>query len=107
MSGVDISAPGCFRTGGSVTARATASDNPCDDKETEAQRVLIFMDAQAAIAGTLESWLPRLIASNDALEAALSLLRDLYLARRNFPEDTVLRQVEDALNKAAKAKSAF
>jgi hypothetical protein len=90
-----------------VTAGSTASDNPYDDKEAEAQKVIVFMDAQAAIAGTLESWLPRLIASNDALEAALSLLRDMYFARRSFPEDTILRQVEDALNKAAKAKTAF
>jgi hypothetical protein len=38
---------------------------------------------------------------------ALSLLRDLHLARHSFSGDIVLRQVEDALNKPARAKSAF
>jgi hypothetical protein len=83
------------------------SDDPCNSKETQIKRVIMFMDAQAAIAGTLESWLPRLIASNDALEAALSLLRDHYLTRHGLPESAVLKQVEDALSKAVKAKSAF
>jgi hypothetical protein len=67
----------------------------------------MFPDAQAAIDGTLESWLPRLVASNEVLEAALSGLMDLYLGRHSLPEDTVLKRVEDALNEAAKAKSAF
>jgi hypothetical protein len=50
---------------------------------------------------------PRLVASNEALEVALTLLMDLDLARHGVPEDAVLRQVEDALNRAARAKSPF
>jgi hypothetical protein len=41
-------------------------------------RVIAFNDAQSAIDGTLENWLPRLVESNDALEEALLLMRDLY-----------------------------
>jgi hypothetical protein len=70
-------------------------------------KVITFKDAQAALTGTLEAWLPRLVESNDALEQALLLLRDLHFARRSISEDIVLQQVEDALEKAAKAKSAF
>jgi hypothetical protein len=42
-----------------------------------AHSVIRFKDAQSAIDGTLEVWLPRLVESNDALEEALLLLRDL------------------------------
>jgi hypothetical protein len=66
-----------------------------------------FNDAQSAIDGTLEVWLPRLVESNDALEEALLLLRDLYLGRQTTVEAVILTQVEDALDQAAKAKSAF
>jgi hypothetical protein len=38
---------------------------------------VMFKDAQSAIDGTLEGWLPRLVESNDALKEALLLLRDL------------------------------
>jgi hypothetical protein len=41
------------------------------------------------------------------VEEALLLLRDLHLGRHTTDEPVVLKQVEDALNKAAKAKSAF
>jgi hypothetical protein len=41
------------------------------------------------------------------VEEALPLLRDLHLGRHTTDEPVVLKQVEDALNKAAKAKSAF
>jgi hypothetical protein len=44
--------------------------------------------------------------SNDALEVALSLLRNLHFARHGLSEDAVVRQVEDAPSKAAKAKNA-
>jgi hypothetical protein len=71
------------------------------------QGVITFPDAQSAIDGTLENWLPRLVESNDALEEALLLLRDLYLSRNGFAEDVVLQRVEKALGKAARAKSAF
>jgi hypothetical protein len=93
--------------GAYVKAESVVSDNTFNCKETRDQRVMVFMDAQATIDGTLESWLPRLIASNEALGAALTVLMDLYLARQGFPEDAVLRQVEDALKKAIKAKTPF
>jgi hypothetical protein len=70
-------------------------------------RMVTFNDAQSAIDGTLETWLPRLVESNDALEEALLLLRDLYLSRNSLTEDAVLKRVEEALEKAATAKSAF
>ena len=73
----------------------------------DARSVLTFKDAQAAIDGTLEAWLPRLVESNEALEEALLLLRDLHLARQSVGEDVVLKKVDDALNKAANAKGAF
>jgi hypothetical protein len=67
-------------------------------------KVVTFKDAQSAIDGTLEDWIPRLVDSNDALEQALLLLRDLYFAGHSSSEEVVLKQVEDALDKAAKAK---
>jgi hypothetical protein len=70
-------------------------------------RVITFKDAQSAIDGTLETWLPRLVESNDALEEALLLLRDLYFSRSSFAEEVVLKRVEEAFDKAATAKSAF
>jgi len=72
-----------------------------------AHKVITFRDAQSAIDGTLETWLPRLVESNDALEDALLLLRDLYFSRNGVAEDAVLKRVEEALDKAAIAKSAF
>jgi hypothetical protein len=90
-----------------VKAKLVPSDNASNCKRVHDQRVIVFMDAQAAIDGTLEAWLPRLVASNEALEAAMTVLMDLYLARHGVPEDTVVRQVQDALNKAAEAKSPF
>lgn len=70
-------------------------------------KVITFKDAQSAIDGTLETWLPRLVESNDALEGALLRLRDLYLSRNSAAEGEVLKQVDEALDKAATAKSAF
>jgi hypothetical protein len=70
-------------------------------------RVISFKDAQSAIDGTLENWLPRLVESNDALEDALLLLRDLYFSRTSLAEEVVLKRVEEALDKAATAKGAF
>ena len=65
-----------------------------------------FNGAQSAIAGTPETLLPRLVESNDALEALL-FLRDLHLGRHTTAEAVVLKHVEDALDKAATAKSTF
>jgi hypothetical protein len=72
-----------------------------------AHSLIRFKDSQSAIDGTLEVWLPRLLESNDALEEALLLLRDLHLGRNTADEAVVLKHVDDALDKAAKAKSAF
>jgi hypothetical protein len=72
-----------------------------------AHRAITFKDAQSAIAGTLETWLPRLVESNDALEEALLLLRDIYLSPNSVAEEAVLKRVAEALDKAATAKSAF
>jgi hypothetical protein len=72
-----------------------------------AHKVITFKDAQSAIEGTLDSWLPRLVESNDALENALLLLRDLYLSKGPGVEGDVLKQVDEALAQAATAKSAF
>ena len=70
-------------------------------------KAVTFKDAQSAIDGTLDDWLPRLVESNEALEQALLLLRDLHLAGNGMAEDAVLKQVEVALDKAAKAKTLF
>jgi hypothetical protein len=70
-------------------------------------RLTTFKDAQSAIDGTLENWLPRLIESNDALEDALLLLKDLYFSQTSLAEEVVIRRVEDALGKAARAKRPF
>jgi hypothetical protein len=75
-----------------------------DPAKKPPHKVVTFDDAQSAIDGTLEAWLPRLVESNDALEQALLLLRDLHVAGQSIAEDAVLKQVEDALDKAAKAK---
>ncbi len=37
-----------------------------------------FVDSQAAIDGTLEAWLPRLIESNEGLVAALERIKKLH-----------------------------
>jgi hypothetical protein len=71
------------------------------------RKILTFKDAQSAITGTLEAWLPRLVESNDAMEQALLLLRDFHLGRTGFAEDVVLSQVEEALDKAARAKAEY
>jgi hypothetical protein len=73
----------------------------------DARSFLTFKDAQAAIDGALEAWLPRLVESNEALEEALLLLRDLHFARQSVAEEVVLERVQDALNKAASVKGAF
>ncbi len=69
-----------------------------------ARKIATFKDAQSAITGTLEVWLPRLVESNDALEQALLLLRDFHLGHTTLAEDVVLAQVEQALEKSARAK---
>jgi hypothetical protein len=70
-------------------------------------RVITSADPQSAIAPSLDTWLSRLVDSNDALVEALVLLRDLYFSRETLIDDAVLVRVEDALDKAANAKGAF
>jgi hypothetical protein len=72
-----------------------------------AHKVITFKDAQSAIDGTLETWLPKLVESNDALEMALLRLKDLYVSKNYAAEGAVLKEVDEALDKAAMAKSAF
>jgi hypothetical protein len=84
-----------------------ASYSDMEPPKKPAQKVITFKDAQSAIDGTLEAWLPRLVESNDALEDALLRLKDLYLSRNGAAEGAVFKQVDEALNKAAIAKTAF
>jgi hypothetical protein len=68
----------------------------------------VFTDAQAAIDATLDAWLPSLIESNDILIAALTRLRDFYLAGAPMPGAApVLADVEAALEHAAKMRRGF
>jgi hypothetical protein len=68
------------------------------------RRVMPFRDAQSALNGMLQAWLPRLVESNGALEEALMLLRDLHFASQAVAERVVLKKVEDALAKAEHAR---
>ena len=68
----------------------------------------MFTDAQAAIDATLDAWLPSLIESNESLIAALTQLRDFYLAGTPMPGAApVLADVEAALEQAAKLRRGF
>jgi hypothetical protein len=68
----------------------------------------VFTDAQAAIDATLDAWLPSLIESNDSLIAALTRLRDFYLAGTPMPGAApVLADVKAALEQAAKLRRGF
>ena len=63
------------------------------------------MDEQGAMDATLDAWLPSLIESNDSLTAALTRLRDFYLAGTALPsKEAVLAEVEAALEQAAKIR---
>ena len=67
-----------------------------------------FTDAQSAIDFTLDTWLPRLIESNDSLIAALTRLRDFYKTGTPMPgAEAVLAEVEAALEQAAKTQRGF
>lgn len=64
-----------------------------------------FPDAQAAIDGTLEAWLPRLVESNDALIAVLVHLRDSYLSQLPALLATEMTaEIDTALEKALRAQ---
>jgi hypothetical protein len=65
-------------------------------------RATLFPDAQGAIEGTLDAWLPPLIEANEILTAALIRIRDVHLA--GVPSDNaILVDVVMALETAAKA----
>jgi hypothetical protein len=66
-----------------------------------------FMDSQAAIDGTLEAWLPRLIENNQILIAALMRVRDLHSAGEPVDPEEVLLEVDTALERAANIHKGF
>jgi hypothetical protein len=63
--------------------------------------LIAFKDSQAAIDGTLEAWLPRLIESNEILVAALERIRDLHSSGEPVASEEVLLEANLALQKAA------
>jgi hypothetical protein len=66
-------------------------------------RAAVFPDAQGAIEGTLDAWLPPLIEANEILTAALIRIRDFHLD--GVPSDNaILVDVVTALEAAAKAQ---
>jgi hypothetical protein len=70
--------------------------------------VIEFPDAQAAIDGLLDVWLPRLIESNEILTDALVRIREYYLAGAlSLPTDQVLAELEVALERAARARKSL
>jgi hypothetical protein len=68
-----------------------------------AHRLLTFKDATNR-PSTRRGMAASSRGNKDALEQALLLLRDLHVAEHGIAEDVVLKQVENALNNAAKAK---
>jgi hypothetical protein len=65
-------------------------------------KAVAYPDAQSAVDAVLEAWLPRLIASNEVLMAALIKLRESYLT--GTPPDEaaeVLAQAKAAVEQAA------
>jgi hypothetical protein len=66
-------------------------------------KATVFPDAQGAIEGTLDAWLPPLIEANEILTAALIRIRDFHLA--GVPSDNaILLDVVTALEAAGKAQ---
>jgi hypothetical protein len=66
-------------------------------------KATVFPDAQGAIEGTLDAWLPPLIQANEILTAALIRIRDFHLA--GAPSDNaILIDVVTALEAATKAQ---
>jgi hypothetical protein len=65
-------------------------------------KVIAFPDAQGAIEGTLDAWLPRLIEANEILTAALIRIRDLQVAGAS---NEILKEAVTALEAAAKAQT--
>jgi hypothetical protein len=69
--------------------------------------LMAFTDSQAAIDGTLEAWLPRLIESNEILVAALERVRDLHSGGEPVDATEVRSEVETALERAASMQRGF
>ena len=68
-------------------------------------KVIEFTRPYDSVAG-LEAFLRRLVESNDVLASALVRIRDFYLAGAPpLVVDSVLAQVEIALERAARAKN--
>jgi hypothetical protein len=66
-------------------------------------KATVFPDAQGAIEGTLDAWLPPLIEANEILSAALIRVRDFHLA--GVPSDNaIMVDVVTALEAAARAQ---
>jgi hypothetical protein len=63
--------------------------------------LIAFKDSQAAIDGTLEAWLPRLIESNEILVAALEHIENLHSSGEPVASQEVLLAIKTALQKAA------
>jgi hypothetical protein len=63
--------------------------------------LIAFKDSQAAIDGTLEAWLPRLIESNEVLVAALERIKKLHSSGEPVASEKVLLEINLALEKAA------
>jgi hypothetical protein len=65
-------------------------------------KAMAYPDAQSAVDGVLEAWLPRLIESNELLMAALIKLRECYLTGTP-PDDAgeALARAKAALEQAA------
>jgi hypothetical protein len=65
-------------------------------------KAMAYPDAQSAVDAVLEAWLPRLIASNEVLMAALVRLRESYLT--GTPPEAAgeaLAQAKAAIEQAA------
>jgi hypothetical protein len=62
-----------------------------------------FPDPHAAIDDLLDAWLPRLIASNEILTAALVRSRDRLAGTSSIAADQMLEEIEVALRRAAAA----
>ena len=63
--------------------------------------LIAFKDSQAAIDGTLEAWLPRLIESNEILVAALEHIKILHSSGEPVVSEEVLLEIRTALKRAA------
>jgi hypothetical protein len=73
----------------------------------KASTVIEFRQPHDSIAG-LEAFVGRLVESNDVLASALVRIRDFYLAGAPpLVVDSVLAQVEIALERAMRAKNGF